>query len=284
MSCPVFATEEKSPINIGISYFANQTEQSDWSWLSKELTDKLINRLSLYDSLNIASRNDVEEFYREQELFPDQTEMKKSLLIKFHETLGSEIIFFGSFYYSSPLKISLSLKKFEQHTGQITAFRDFIVDKAKIINLENILNSFILKELNIEENETEKSVSKNLSTNSIEALANYNRSLDYKDRAIAEYEGVDFPSKELWAKAIEYGEKAVADDPEYADAYFLLAEIYNKTRWTIREANNLNRFIELVEINQLESKDIYEKASQAYFRLGYSFYSKKEFEKAIEYF
>ena len=284
MSCPVFATEEKSPINIGISYFANQTGQSDWSWLSKELTDKLINHLSLYDSLNVASKNDVEEFYWEQELFPDQTEMKKPLLIKFHEVFGSEIIIFGSFYYSSPSEISLSLKKYEQHTGQITAFRDFTIDETKTINLANILNSFILKELNIEENKTEKSVSKKLSTNSIEALANYNRSLDYKDRAIAEYEGVDFPSKELWAKAIEYGEKAVADDPEYADAYFLLAEIYNKTRWTIREANSLNRFIELVEINQLESEDIYEKASQAYFRLGYSFYSKKEFEKAIEYF
>ena len=122
-------------------------------------------------------------------------------------------------------------------------------------------------------------------TNSIEALTNYYRSLDYKDQAIREYKGVDFPSKELWAKAIEYGEKSCNRlILNMQTLSFLLAEIYNKTRWTIKEADSLNRFIELVENQKLESKDIYEKASQAYFRLGYSFYAKKDFEKAIEYF
>jgi len=284
ISCPIFASEDQSPLNVGICFFANQTGNVDLDWFSIGLTDRLINNFSIYDSLSIASRYDLNGFYQEIDKLPGQSELKKSQLILFNEVFGSEFIFFGSFFYSSPTKINLALKKYDSSSGQITAFRDFSEDVANIINFENILSTFILNELNIEFTERDELSSKQLPTNSVEALTNYYRSLDYKDRAIREYKGVDFPSKELWAKAIEYGEKAVTDDPEYADAYFLLAEIYNKTRWTIREADSLNRFIELVENQKLESKDIYEKASQAYFRLGYSFYAKKDFEKAIEYF
>lgn len=275
---------QASDRRISILYFNNVTHESDWDWLSKGLTGMLIDDLSRIDVLVYSSHQEIEDLYHKYGLIPISAEIDKSLLIQFSENLNTEVIFFGDFYLSSPPNLILSLKKYDNSTGEITAFRDFVVGNTEVINLKDKLVSFILKELHVELSIQDKDRLKKTPTISQEALSNYNKCIDLVDKAIIEYEGVDYPSKKLWAEAIEYGEKAVAADPKYAEAYYLLAEIYNRTHWTIREVNSLNSFIQLVEENQLESKDIYKKASQAYFRLGYSFYSKGEREQAIEYF
>jgi len=277
-------TVQASDRKISILYFNNVTHESGWDWLSKGLTDMLIDDLSQVDVLVFSSYQDIEDLYHKYDLFPISTEIDKSLLIQFSENLNAEVIFFGDFYLSSPSNLNLSLKKYEIQSGEITVFRDFIVGNTDIFNLKDKVILFILKELNVELSIQDKDRLKKTPTTSLEALSNYYKCLDLIDKAIVEYEGIDYPSKKLWAEAIEYGERAVAADPKYAEAYYLLAEIYNRTRWTIREANSLNSFIQLVEDNQLKSKDIYKKASQAYFRLGYAFYSKGEHEQAIEYF
>lgn len=284
ISQPIFALDEQSAMKMSISFFANKTGNLEWDWLSTGLTDRLINHFIDYDALKIVSKEELVEFYEQMGMLPEQEEMSKNHLALFYEKSGSDVIFFGQFFMSSAEKISLSLKKYEAATGQITAFRDFSVDIENVLNFENILYDFIKTEINLEFSEMGNMESVQLPTDSIEALEYYYRSMDYRDQAINEYNGADFPSKELWAKSIEFGEKAVAEDPQFADAYFLLAEIYNRTKWTIREADSLNRFIELVEMQKLESHAIYEKASQAYFRLGYSFYAKKDYSTAIDYF
>jgi len=271
-------------IKISILYFNNRTGQPGWDWLSKGLTGMLTDDLSKVDTLIYSSRQDIEDLYFKYGLFPTSAEIDESLLTQFSENIGAEVIFFGDFYLSSPPNIILSLKKYDNSTGEITAFRDFIVENTDIFNLKDEVVLFILKESNVELSIQEKDRLKKTPTTSFKALSSYYKCIDLVDKAIIEYEGVDYPSKKLWAEAIEYGEKAVAADPKYAEAYYLLAEIYNRTHWTIREVNSLNSFIQLVEENQLESKDIYKKASQAYFRLGYAFYSKGEHEQAIEYF
>jgi len=277
-------TVHASDRKISILYFNNVTYESGWDWLSKGLTDMLIDDLSQVDVLVFSSHQEIEDLYHKFNLSPISAEVDKSLLIQFSENMDAEVIFFGDLYLSSPSNLILSLKKYDNSTGEITTFRDFIVGNTDIFNLKDKVTLFILKELNIELSIQEKDRLKKTSTTSLEALSNYYKCLDLMDKAIIEYEGVDYPSKKLWAEAIEYGEKAVAVDPKYAEAYYLLAEIYNRTHWTIREVNSLNSFIQLVEDNQLGSKDIYKKASQAYFRLGYAFYSKGEYEQAIDYF
>lgn len=269
---------------ISILYFNNLTEQPGWDWLSKGLTGILIDNLSQVDTLIHSSRQEIEDLYYKYGLFTTSAKIDNSLLTQFSENLDAEVIFFGDFYLSPPSNLNLSLKKYDNSTGEITAFRNFIVENTDIFNLKDRVILFILKELNVELSIQEKDRLKKTLTTSFEALSNYYKCLDLVDKAIVEYEGVDYPSKKLWAEAIEYGERAVAVDPKYAEAYYLLAEIYNRTHWTIREVNSLNSFIQLVEDNQLGSKDIYKKASQAYFRLGYAFYSKGEYEQAINYF
>jgi len=275
---------QASDRKISVLYFNNRTGQSSWDWLSKGLTDMLIDDFSQIDALVCSSHQDIEDLYHKYGLIPISAEIDESLLIQFSENLNAEVIFFGDFYLSSPSNLILSLKKYDNSTGEITAFRDFVVGNTDIFNLKDKVVLFILKELNVELSIQDKDRLKKTPTISLEALSNYYKCLDLVDKAIVEYEGVDYPSKKLWAEAIEYGERAVAADPKYAEAYYLLAEIYNRTHWTIREVNSLNSFIQLVEDNQLKSKNIYKKASQAYFRLGYAFYSKGEHEQAIDYF
>ena len=269
---------------ISILYFDNHTEQSSWDWLSKGFTNMLTDNLSQVSTLVCSSRQDIEDLYYKYGLSPVSGEIDKPLLIQFSENLNTELIFFGYFYLSSPSTLNLALKKYDNSTGEITAFRDFIAGNTDIANLKDKVVSFILKELNVELSIQDEEKLPEIPTASLDALTNYNKCLDLMNKAIIEYAGVDYPSKKLWAEAIEYGEKAIAADPKFADAYYLLAEIYNRTHWTIREVNSLNSFIQLVEDNQLKSKDIYKKASQAYFRLGYAFYSKGDHEQAIEYF
>jgi len=275
---------QASDKRISVLYFNNRSGQSGWDWLSKGLTDMLLDDLSQSDILVCSSRQEIEDLYYKYDLLPISAEIDKSLLIQFNENLNAEVIFFGDFYLSSPSNLNLSLKKYEIQSGEITAFRDFIVGNTDITNLKDKLVLFILKELNVEFSIQEKDKLQEIPTTSLDALSHYNKCLELMDKAIVEYEGVDYPSKKLWAEAIEYGERAVAADPKFAEAYYLLAEIYNRTHWTIREVNSLNSFIQLVEDNHLKSKDIYKKASQAYFRLGYSFYSKGENEQATKYF
>ncbi|MBU4510153.1 tetratricopeptide repeat protein, partial [bacterium] len=277
-------TVQASDRKISVLYFNNRSGQSSWDWFSKGLTDMLIEDLSRVGTLAPSSHQDIEDLYHKYGLIPISAEIDESLLIQFSENLNAEVIFFGDFYLSSPSNLNLSLKKYDNSTGEIIAFRDFIVGNTDIFNLKDKVVLFILNELNVELSIQDKDRLKKTSATSLEALSNYYRCLDLMDKAIVEYEGVDYPSKKLWAEAIDYGERAVAADPKFAEAYYLLAEIYNRTHWTIREVNSLNSFIQLVEDNQLESKDIYKKASQAYFRLGYAFYSKGEHEQAIEYF
>jgi len=279
---PSFA--QSSELKVSILYFNNRTQQSDWNWLSKGLTDMLIQDLSRFDFITCSTRQDIENFYIKHNLSPSQTEINQQLLIRAEEDLDTEIIFFGNFYFSSSNQLIFSLKKYEITNREIITFRDIKVERTDIFSLKERLALLILKELGVELSSKDEALIKKVLTTSFDALINYYKCLDSRDKAIIEYKGVDYPSKPLWAQAIDYGEKAVALDPKYAEAYYLLAEIYHRTRWTIREVESLNKFIQLVEDNQLESKRIYEQASQAYFRLGYAFYSKKEFDQAIEYF
>jgi len=141
---------QASDIKISVLYFNNRTGQSSWDWLSKGLAGMLIDDLSQIDTLDYSSRQDIEDLYFKYGLSPTLAEIDKSLLIQFSENLNAEVIFFGDFYLSSPSNLILSLKKYEIQSGEITAFRDFVVGNTDIFNLKDKVVLFILKELDVE--------------------------------------------------------------------------------------------------------------------------------------
>ena len=281
---PLSSFAQNPEASLSILYFSNYTNQADWDWLSKGLADMLINDLTEIDSITCSSREEIEDFYTKYNLSPYQTEPDQPLLIKAKEDFKTDAIFFGDFSFTSSAELVLKLKKYDSVNGEITAFREVYVEKDKLFRLKEEVAFLILEELHLELSPKVQEVIQEVPTSSSEALINYYKALDFRDRAIKEYQGVDYPSKKLWAQAINYGEKAIALDPQYFEAYYLLAEIYNRTRWTAKEVDTLTKFIQLVEDNQLKSKRIYPQIAQAYFKLGYSFYSRKELDQAIEYF
>ena len=103
------------------------------------------------------------------------------------------------------------------------------------------------------------------------------------EEAIDTYQGANYPNKELWVQAIEYGEKAVKADPDFIEAHYYLAQIYQYTNWYYREARELERYIELIQKKKVISPEAQKKLAFAYYRLGYAAYQREDYDGCILY-
>ena len=120
-------------------------------------------------------------------------------------------------------------------------------------------------------------------TASPEAAAYLEMAIDKMEEAIKTYQGANFPSRKLWAEAIEYGEKAIAAEPNFIEAHYYLAQIYQYTNWYYQEAIEWERYIELVENEKTISPEVRKKLAFAYYRLGYAAYERGDYEDCISY-
>jgi len=103
------------------------------------------------------------------------------------------------------------------------------------------------------------------------------------EEAIKTYQGVNYPSKELWVEAIDYAEKAIEADPDFVEAHYRLAQIYQYTNWYYREAREWGRYIELIQKKEVISPEAEQKLSFAYYRLGYAAYQRVDYDGCILY-
>ncbi|GAG68834.1 unnamed protein product, partial [marine sediment metagenome] len=97
------------------------------------------------------------------------------------------------------------------------------------------------------------------------------------------YQGFNYPNKELWVEAIAYGEKAIEADPDFIEAHYHLAQIYQYTNWYYREAREWGRYIELIQKKEVISPEAEQKLAFAYYRLGYAAYQRKDYDNCILY-
>jgi tetratricopeptide (TPR) repeat protein len=95
------------------------------------------------------------------------------------------------------------------------------------------------------------------------------------------YQGVNYPNKELWVEAIDYAEKAIEADPNFVEAHYRLAQIYQYTNWYYREAREWARYIELIQKKEVISPEAEQKLSFAYYRLGYAAYQREDYDDCI---
>ena len=103
------------------------------------------------------------------------------------------------------------------------------------------------------------------------------------EAAIKAYGGANYPSKELWVEAIEYGEKAIQADPNYIEGHYQLAQIYQYTNWYYLEAREWGKYIELTQKQIIISPEVEKKLAFAYYRLGYAAYQRKDLDTCIQY-
>ncbi|MHC2994020.1 MAG: tetratricopeptide repeat protein [Candidatus Atribacteria bacterium] len=120
-------------------------------------------------------------------------------------------------------------------------------------------------------------------TVSSEASDYLEQAISKMEKAIQTYAGVNYPNKELWAEAIEYGEKAIETDPDFIEAHYRLAQIYQYTNWYYREAREWGKYIELIQRKEVISPEVQKNLSFAYYRLGYAAYQREDNDNCILY-
>jgi len=103
------------------------------------------------------------------------------------------------------------------------------------------------------------------------------------DEAIKTYQGANYPNKELWVEAIDYAEKAIEADPDFIEAHYCLAQIYQYTNWYYREAKEWGKYIELIQEKEVISPEAEQKLAFAYYRLGYAAYQREDYDNCIQY-
>ena len=103
------------------------------------------------------------------------------------------------------------------------------------------------------------------------------------EEAIKTYQGVNFPNKKLWVEAIDYAEKAIEADPDFIEAHYRLAQIYQYTNWFYREAREWGRYIELIQKKEVISPEAEQNLAFAYYRLGYAAYQREDYDDCILY-
>ncbi len=265
---------------IAIYYFNNQTGNKDWHWLETGLPDMLNQTFSQTDQLQYIPLSKIDELLDKDE-FRGLSERKDlSLFRTLDNLLKVDFIFTGNYYLDQQGNIRLGLMMYQSRIGELIEFREMTALPENIFQLKEDIARVIAREADVMIDEELAIYLKNNITDSPTALKSYYRAVELKNQAIEEYQGIDFPSKPLWAKAIEYGEKAVAEDPGFSAAYYLLVEIYDRTKWTIREARSLEKFIETAE-NSSNIQISYHQLSESLYHLAYSKHTQGDLVSAM---
>jgi tetratricopeptide (TPR) repeat protein len=117
-----------------------------------------------------------------------------------------------------------------------------------------------------------------------EAVEYLQKAVEKMEEALATYQGANYPGRKLWAEAIEYAEQAIAIDPDFVEAHYYLALMFQHTNWYYREAEQWNKYLSLIEKSDITSPQVKQNLAHAYYRLGYNSYEKGDFEQSLIYF
>ncbi len=267
---------------IAIYTFSNLTGNDDWTWLERAFPDLLSHTFSQLDKVNNIPFEKIAGL-ENSELFQGLAEKKDlNLFRSLNDLLKADLIFTGYFSTEERGLLTFNLSMYQARIDQLFEFREMTITPEDIFFLKEEIATTILNEANVLLDDKIMSVLKKNITTSRIALEYYYQSMELKNQAILEYKGIDFPSKPLWSKAIDYGEKAVSEDPFFAEAYYLLSQIYERTKWTYLEITNLEKYIDTAK-NNTNINISFQKLSDALFRLAYSEYSKENIASSIEY-
>lgn len=108
--------------------------------------------------------------------------------------------------------------------------------------------------------------------------------IEKMQEALATYQGANYPGRKLWTEAIELAEQAIAIDPDFVEAHYYLALMFQHTNWFYREAEQWNTYLSLIEKTDITSPQVKQNLAHAYYRLGYNSYENGDYEQSLIYF
>lgn len=119
-----------------------------------------------------------------------------------------------------------------------------------------------------------------------QAIDYLQRAVDKMQEAMDTYQGANYPGKKLWAEAIDYAQKALYIDPNFIEAHYYLALMYQYTNWYYREAEEWRIYLDLIKQTGMTSfsPQVKQYLAHAYYRLGYDAYQKGDDEQSLTYF
>ena len=117
-----------------------------------------------------------------------------------------------------------------------------------------------------------------------EAVEYLQEAVEKMEEALATYQGVNYPGRKLWTEAIGLAQQAIAIDPDFVEAHYYLALMYQHTNWYYREAEQWNKYLNFIERTDLTSPQVKQNLAYAYYRLGYNSYEKGDYEQSLIYF
>lgn len=117
-----------------------------------------------------------------------------------------------------------------------------------------------------------------------QAVEYLQRAVDKMEEALDTYQGDNYPGRILWTEAIDYAQQALEIDPDFIEANYYLALMYQHTDWYYREAEQWTKYLELIESTDLTSPQVKQNLAYAYYRLGYNYYQRDDYEQSLIYF
>ncbi|MDD5015464.1 MAG: tetratricopeptide repeat protein [Atribacterota bacterium] len=112
------------------------------------------------------------------------------------------------------------------------------------------------------------------------------RAVNKMQEALDTYQGANYPGRKLWIEAIDYAQKALYIDQNFIEANYYLALMYQYTNWYYREAEQWEKYLDLIKGTDLTSTSlqVQQNLAHAYYRLGSNSYQKGDYEQSLTYF
>jgi adenylate cyclase len=196
--------------SIAVLPFTNLSGDPQQEYFSDGITDELITKLSrLLDLLVIARRSTFTYKNKPEKVQDIGRELGVKYLLEGSVRKSSNQVRIATQLVEAPTGTELWAAHFDRPLSDVFAVQDDIVEK-------------IVRTLNLQVSLSERGVRSRQTTDNLEAYDDVLRGLEYLWRE----------TKDDDAKAIEFFQKAIELDPNYADAYVMLSgALFNDWTW-----------------------------------------------------
>jgi serine/threonine protein kinase/Flp pilus assembly protein TadD len=265
----LFPSQERLPIpqdkpSLAVMYFKNNTGDKNYDHWKSALSDLLISDLAQSKYLHVMGGDKLYNILEQLDLL-DADSYSSVDLEKVASRGGVNHILLGNLTKAGDnFRLNITLQKAD--TGELIGSET--VDgkgEASLISMVDELTRRIKKDFKLSDMQIESDIDKHIgevTTKSSEAYKYY-------------HEGMRYDIKGDYPKVIEYMEKAIVLDPEFASAYHAMSWAYGNQGYRSEERKFLKKAMELSD--RLSDREKYNIQGAYYLRL-----SEKTYDKAIE--